>query len=65
MYEYIKWGSLESVLQERTKVREGLMINWPARKKIAIGSARGLAFLHHRDFKSSNVLLDEYFEAWV
>ncbi|KAJ6967272.1 receptor kinase BRI1-like 3 [Populus alba x Populus x berolinensis] len=48
-------------------------LDWAARKKIAIGSARGLAFLHHsciphiihRDMKSSNVLLDENFEARV
>ncbi|XP_050236743.1 receptor-like protein kinase BRI1-like 3 [Mercurialis annua] len=68
VYEYMKWGSLESVLHGRSK---GL--DWVARKKIAIGSARGLAFLHHsciphiihRDMKSSNVLLDENFEARV
>ncbi|RYQ84779.1 hypothetical protein Ahy_B10g104261 isoform B [Arachis hypogaea] len=43
------------------------------RRKIAIGAARGLAFLHHnciphiihRDMKSSNVLLDENLEARV
>lgn len=38
---------------------------WDLRLKIAIGAARGLAFLHqserqviYRDFKSSNILLD-------
>ncbi|XP_052208195.1 serine/threonine-protein kinase BRI1-like 1 [Diospyros lotus] len=72
VYEYMKWGSLESVLQDRAK-GEGSKLDWVARKKIAIGSARGLAFLHHsciphiihRDMKSSNVLLDENFEARV
>ncbi|XP_060187153.1 receptor-like protein kinase BRI1-like 3 [Lycium barbarum] len=67
VYEYMKYGSLESVLHERE------ILDWEARKKIAIGSARGLAFLHHsciphiihRDMKSSNVLLDENFEARV
>ena len=42
-------------------------LNWSARLKIALGSARGLAYLHHdccpkivhRDIKSSNILLDE------
>ncbi|KAK6149486.1 hypothetical protein DH2020_017011 [Rehmannia glutinosa] len=72
VYEYMKWGSLEAVLHDREKIG-GTRLDWPARKKIAIGSARGLAFLHHsciphiihRDMKSSNVLLDENFEARV
>uniref|UniRef100_A0A5B7AMS9 non-specific serine/threonine protein kinase n=1 Tax=Davidia involucrata TaxID=16924 RepID=A0A5B7AMS9_DAVIN len=72
VYEYMKWGSLEAVLHDRAK-GGGSKLDWAARKKIAIGSARGLAFLHHsciphiihRDMKSSNVLLDENFEARV
>lgn len=48
----------------------GKKIPWPIRQKIAIGMARGLAYLHygvhpaiiHRDVKASNVLLDETFE---
>ncbi|KAF5727869.1 serine/threonine-protein kinase BRI1-like 1 [Tripterygium wilfordii] len=72
VYEYMKWGSLESVLHDRVK-GDVSNLDWAARKKIAIGSARGLAFLHHsciphiihRDMKSSNVLLDENFEARV
>lgn len=43
------------------------------RKKIAIGAARGLMYLHeqcdpkiiHRDVKAANILLDECFEAVV
>lgn len=72
VYEYMKWGSLEAVLHDRHKMG-ATKLNWAARKKIATGSARGLAFLHHsciphiihRDMKSSNVLLDENFEARV
>ncbi|KAK7322409.1 hypothetical protein VNO77_25788 [Canavalia gladiata] len=72
VYEYMKWGSLEAVLHDRAK-GGGSKLDWTARKKIAIGSARGLAFLHHsciphiihRDMKSSNILLDENFEARV
>ncbi|KAK9268612.1 hypothetical protein L1049_000369 [Liquidambar formosana] len=72
VYEYMKWGSLEAVLHDRAKGGSS-KLDWVARKKIAIGSARGLAFLHHsciphiihRDMKSSNVLLDEKFEARV
>ncbi|PIN26881.1 Serine/threonine protein kinase [Handroanthus impetiginosus] len=71
VYEYMKYGSLEDVLHDRKKL--GIKLNWAARRKIAIGAARGLAFLHHsciphiihRDMKSSNVLLDENLEARV
>ncbi|CAL9001180.1 unnamed protein product [Prunus brigantina] len=71
VYEYMKYGSLDDVLHEPKKA--GIKLNWAARRKIAIGSARGLAFLHHnciphiihRDMKSSNVLLDENLEARV
>lgn len=71
VYEYMKYGSLEDVLHDRKKI--GIKLNWPARRKIAIGAAKGLAFLHHnclphiihRDMKSSNVLLDENLEARV
>ncbi|CAK9187841.1 unnamed protein product [Ilex paraguariensis] len=71
VYEYMKYGSLEDVLHDRKK--NGIKLNWAARRKIAIGAARGLAFLHHnciphiihRDMKSSNVLLDEKLEARV
>ncbi|TYK12979.1 protein BRASSINOSTEROID INSENSITIVE 1 [Cucumis melo var. makuwa] len=71
VYEYMKYGSLEDVLHDQKK--GGIKLNWSARRKIAIGAARGLAFLHHnciphiihRDMKSSNVLLDENLEARV
>ncbi|GAU33788.1 hypothetical protein TSUD_221260 [Trifolium subterraneum] len=49
------------------------VLDWPKRMKIAIGAARGLAYLHegcnpkiiHRDIKSSNILLDNAYEAQV
>jgi serine/threonine protein kinase len=44
-------------------------LEWKARVKIALGAARGLAYLHedsnprviHRDFKASNILLEDDF----
>lgn len=56
---------------ERSPTQERL--SWNTRIKIAIGSARGIAYLHHdcvpriihRDIKSSNVLLDENLEPHV
>lgn len=71
VYEYMKFGSLDDVLHARKKI--GMKFDWPARRKVAIGAARGLAFLHHnciphiihRDMKSSNVLIDENLEARV
>uniref|UniRef100_A0A5B7BI35 non-specific serine/threonine protein kinase n=1 Tax=Davidia involucrata TaxID=16924 RepID=A0A5B7BI35_DAVIN len=49
------------------------VMDWATRVKIAAGAARGIAYLHedchpriiHRDIKSSNILLDNNFEAQV
>uniref|UniRef100_A0A1S3YDR8 non-specific serine/threonine protein kinase n=1 Tax=Nicotiana tabacum TaxID=4097 RepID=A0A1S3YDR8_TOBAC len=49
------------------------VMDWTTRVKIAVGAARGIAYLHedcnpriiHRDIKSSNILLDSNFEARV
>ncbi|KAL9391925.1 hypothetical protein Peur_015845 [Populus x canadensis] len=48
-------------------------MDWATRVRVAAGAARGIAYLHedchpriiHRDIKSSNILLDENFEARV
>lgn len=69
IYSYMENGSLDYWLHE--KFEEGSALDWETRLRIAQGSARGLAYLHqscqphilHRDIKSSNILLDEKFEA--
>ena len=48
-------------------------LSWEVRKRIALGVARGLAYLHehcdpkiiHRDVKTDNIFLDEEYEAVV
>ena len=48
-----------------------MKLDWDLRLNIAIGAAKGLAYLHHdcsprivhRDIKTSNILLDESYEA--
>ncbi|KAG0535455.1 hypothetical protein BDA96_04G367800 [Sorghum bicolor] len=67
VYELIRNGSVESHLHGADKAQGKL--NWDVRMKIALGAARGLAYLHedsnphviHRDFKASNILLEEDF----
>ncbi|XP_042435840.1 probable serine/threonine-protein kinase PIX13 isoform X1 [Zingiber officinale] len=68
VYEYLPKGSLENHLFRRGAVFEPF--SWDTRLKIAIGAARGLAFLHsserqviYRDFKASNILLDVNYNA--
>ncbi|XP_010539393.1 PREDICTED: receptor-like serine/threonine-protein kinase ALE2 [Tarenaya hassleriana] len=67
VYELIPNGSVESHLHGVDK--EASPLDWEARLRIALGSARGLAYLHedssprviHRDFKASNILLERDF----
>ncbi|XP_017983369.1 PREDICTED: receptor-like serine/threonine-protein kinase ALE2 isoform X2 [Theobroma cacao] len=67
VYELIPNGSVESHLHGVDK--DSAPLDWDARIKIALGAARGLAYLHedssprviHRDFKSSNILLEHDF----
>ncbi|KVH88610.1 probable serine/threonine-protein kinase PBL19 [Cynara cardunculus var. scolymus] len=67
VYEYMPNKSLEAHLFSRTLPP----IPWKTRLRILLGAAEGLAYLHEgleiqvifRDFKSSNVLLDEKFNA--
>ncbi|MED6138125.1 Serine/threonine-protein kinase pbl34 [Stylosanthes scabra] len=66
VYEFMPRGSLENHL-----FRRPLPLPWSIRMKIALGAAKGLAFLHeeaqrpiiYRDFKTSNILLDAEYNA--
>ncbi|CAI9104883.1 OLC1v1003672C3 [Oldenlandia corymbosa var. corymbosa] len=70
-YELVPNGSLESWLHGPLGVN--CPLDWDTRMKIALDAARGLAYLHedsqpcviHRDFKASNILLENDFHAKV
>ncbi|XP_042417417.1 probable receptor-like serine/threonine-protein kinase At4g34500 [Zingiber officinale] len=65
VYEYIDNGTLEQWLHG--DVGPISPLTWDIRMKIAIGTAKGIAYLHeglepkvvHRDIKSSNILLNK------
>lgn len=71
VYAYLKNGSLDDWLYESDT--KAATLDWHCRLHIALGTARGLSFLHHeceqliihRDMKSSNILLDENFKAYL
>ncbi|KAF8364921.1 hypothetical protein HHK36_033095 [Tetracentron sinense] len=66
--EFVPKGTLKQHLHAEPTTME-----WDKRQKIALGSARGLEYLHegmcpgiiHRDIKATNILLDDKFEAKV
>ncbi|KAM1617189.1 hypothetical protein TB2_015843 [Malus domestica] len=67
VYDYMPNGNLGALLQEASH-QDGHVLNWPMRHLIALGIARGLAYLHsasmvHGDVKPQNVLFDADFEA--
>ncbi|KAG9448664.1 hypothetical protein H6P81_008629 [Aristolochia fimbriata] len=67
VYPYMSNGSVASRLKGKPP------LDWSTRKRIALGAARGLLYLHeqcdpkiiHRDVKAANILLDDYCEAIV
>ncbi|KAI4338592.1 hypothetical protein MLD38_023630 [Melastoma candidum] len=71
VYEYVNNGNLEQWLHGAMHHRGYL--TWEARMKILLGTAKALAYLHeaiepkvvHRDIKSSNILIDDDFNAKI
>ncbi|CAL0308327.1 unnamed protein product [Lupinus luteus] len=69
VYDYLPNDTLHYHLHGKNRP----VLDWPTRVKVAAGAARGIAYLHedchpriiHRDIKSSNILLDQNFEAQV
>ncbi|KAM1517677.1 hypothetical protein ACFX1Z_020737 [Malus domestica] len=69
VYEYVANNTLYFHLHGEGRP----VLEWATRVKVAAGAARGIAYLHedchpriiHRDIKSSNILLDNNFEARV
>ncbi|CAL5420486.1 unnamed protein product [Camellia sinensis] len=73
VYEFMFRGSLENHLFRKPFLRNAeatVPLSWARRMMIALGAAKGLAFLHnaerpviYRDFKTSNILLDSDYTA--
>ncbi|XP_058100938.1 probable LRR receptor-like serine/threonine-protein kinase At1g53430 isoform X2 [Magnolia sinica] len=71
IYEYMENNSLARALFGPEDQR--LKLDWRTRRKIGLGIARGLAYLHeesrlkivHRDIKATNILLDKDLNAKI
>ncbi|EFJ36452.1 hypothetical protein SELMODRAFT_165616 [Selaginella moellendorffii] len=69
VYKYMPNGSLKDWLHGTGE----FTLDWPKRLRVAVGAARGLAWLHHscnpriihRNISASSILLDEDFEARI
>ncbi|KAJ4897133.1 G-type lectin S-receptor-like serine/threonine-protein kinase [Raphanus sativus] len=70
VYDYMSNGSLDSHLfTNQTAEEKKTVLGWKLRYQIALGTARGLAYLHdecrdciiHCDIKPENILLDSEF----
>ncbi|RYQ96397.1 hypothetical protein Ahy_B08g092146 [Arachis hypogaea] len=67
VYEFVPNGTLKDTITGKSGIRFG----WHRRIKVALGAARGFAYLHehadppiiHTDIKSNNILLDEKLDA--
>ncbi|KAH6765139.1 Leucine-rich receptor-like protein kinase family protein [Perilla frutescens var. frutescens] len=72
VFEYMPNGNLFQALHREIKAGKP-ELDWYQRYRIALGAAKGIAYLHHdcsppivhRDIKSTNILLDEDYEAKI
>lgn len=72
VYEYVNNGNLDQWLHGAMSNRGGCF-SWEARMKVLLGTAKALSYLHeaiepkvvHRDIKSSNILIDDDFNAKI
>uniref|UniRef100_A0A0E0JYG0 non-specific serine/threonine protein kinase n=1 Tax=Oryza punctata TaxID=4537 RepID=A0A0E0JYG0_ORYPU len=70
VYDLIERGSLASIWHDQELAKE---LDWPKRFTIVMDIAQALSYLHHdcddrivhRDIKSSNILLDHDFKAYL
>ncbi|XP_047324874.1 probable serine/threonine-protein kinase PBL7 isoform X2 [Impatiens glandulifera] len=73
VYEFMANGGLQEHLYPINGSNTTSKLEWEVRLRIALEAAKGLEYLHehvsppviHRDFKSSNILLDKNFHAKV
>ncbi|XP_060205563.1 probable receptor-like protein kinase At5g24010 [Lycium barbarum] len=77
VYEFMEKGTLREHLysskEDVSKSSSRSELSWDQRLQICIGAAKGLHYLHtglsepiiHRDIKSTNILLDEFYVAKV
>ncbi|GBG80349.1 hypothetical protein CBR_g30718 [Chara braunii] len=73
VYEYKSKGSLSKILYGKRMKRRKEFLPWRTRINILLDIAEGIDYLHnhanppviHRDIKSSNILLDDQFNAFI
>ncbi|KAJ3695591.1 hypothetical protein LUZ60_000968 [Juncus effusus] len=71
VYPYMANGSVSSCLREGSVSRS--LLDWRARKRIALGTAKAIAYLHHTcdpkiihcDIKAANILLDDSCQPFI
>ncbi|KAK1423303.1 hypothetical protein QVD17_18601 [Tagetes erecta] len=71
VYKYMSNGTLSSVLHKNDK--NGNLLDWPTRFRIAVSAARGLAWFHHgcrpaillQDVSSNAIFLDDDYNARI